>query len=431
MTILSADEQKVNGMPLCLIENKNVKTVTVECKLQTLLERKTITERTLLPGILRAGCRNYPTAGAIQEHLDDLYGASLVIYASTAGNSHILTVQLEFANERFIGGEHDLAGNVYRFLNEILFHPRIEGDGFEPLIVEQEKEKLKKALEAAKDDRAAYADERLLDEMAPEERYSVHPNGYAEDLAAITPVGLLAAYRELLATARIDLFVAGDLHVEETRRIITETVTDGTHAAEQLETGLALPAAAAQPANVKTFVETESIQQAKLHIGYRTGRTFRDNDFEALMVGSVLLGGHPGSLLFSTIREEHSLAYYVGADLDMYSDKLFVYCGIAPNDYEAARKLIGEQIAILKDGAFSNENLEDSKSMLVGSYQTSLDSVAGMIATAYQKVLTGSSKSPVEMAETFKTITREDVVRSVRDVELDTVFLLTSEEAGR
>ncbi|GKV68198.1 peptidase M16 [Sporosarcina sp. NCCP-2716] len=418
-------------MTLHLIENKNVKTVTVECKLQTLLDRKTITERTLLPGILRAGCSEYPTAKEMQEHLDDLYGASLVIYPSTAGNSHVLTVQLEFANERFIGGEDDLAENVYRFLNEILYHPRTEGDGFDPRVVEQEKEKLKKALESAKDDRAAYADERLLDEMAPDERYSVHPNGYLEDLAAITPNSLLAAYRELLATARFDLFVAGDLDFKRNRRIITETVTDGPRSAEQLETGLALPAQAAKPSDVKTFTETEQIQQAKLHIGYRTGRTFRDTDFEALMVGSVLLGGHPGSLLFSTIREEHSLAYYVGADLDMYSDKLFVYCGIAPNDYEAARKLIAEQIAILKDGSFSDENLEDSKTMLVGSYQTSLDSVAGMVATEYQKVLTGSSKSPVDMAETFKTITREDVVRAVRDLDLDTVFLLTSEEAGR
>lgn len=341
----------------------------------------------------------------------------------------MLNVQMEFANGRFIGGEENLDENIYAFLNELLFCPHLENGAFPGQVVEREKKKLKQALESAKDDRASYADERLMDEMAPDEIYSVHPSGYLEDLDRITPESLYATYMNVIRTARIDVFAAGDIHFERTAERIQSAFTDlPVPDASRVSSGQALPDRPAAANPPKVIIETEEIQQAKLHIGCRTGMLFTDDDFEALMTASVLLGGHPGSLLFSTVREQHSLAYYIGADLDMYSDKLIIFCGIAPKDYEQTVGLIHEQIEALKAGEFSEENLEDSKAMLAGNFQTAMDSIPGLIATDYQKVLTGSDKSPLDMVEKFKKVTKEDVRRAAAKLTVDTTFLLTARE---
>lgn len=429
MSIPKPAEAIKNNLHVHILESKNFKTITVELKFQTLLDRATITERTLLPGILRAGSKLYPSAGAMQDELDDLYGASLQLYKSVTGNCHILTVQMEFANERFIENENNLAENVFRFINEFLFNPKVSQDGFDKTTVGQEKEKLRKSLEASKDDKTSYADERLMDEMAFGERYAVHPNGYLEDIDTITEQRLLSTYKTILETARIDVFVAGDVNPEKTKELIETVLTGVPVGSEQrLEEGAALPSEVKSVQSFKIIRETDEIQQAKLHIGYRTKTIFTDTDFETLMVGSMILGGHAGSLLFTSVREQHSLAYYVGADLDLYSDKLIIFCGIAPKDYEKTVEIIEEQVAILQAGTFSDDVLEDTIAMMVGSYQQALDGIGGIIATEYQKVLTGTPKTPQDMIEKFKAVTREDIQRVTSKIERDTMFFLTSEE---
>ncbi|WP_432355504.1 EF-P 5-aminopentanol modification-associated protein YfmF [Sporosarcina sp. A2] len=427
MDLLKSADTTINNLNVHVIENKNFKTVTVELKLQTLVDRATITERNILPGVLRAGTKRFPTASAVQDELDDLYGASLQLYQTVSGNCHILTVQIEFANERFIENENSLEENIFDFLNELLFNPKIIQDGFDKETVAQEKEKLRKNLKASKDDKTSYAGERLIDEMAIGELYSIHPSGYLEDIDSISEFGLYATYKMLLETARIDVFVAGDINPEETRELIG-TVLSGVPVGSEkrLSEGAALPSEVKLVERATTIRETDEIQQAKLHIGYRTQTIFTDADFEALMIGSMILGGHAGSLLFTTVREQHSLAYYVGADLDLYSDKMIIFCGIAPKDYEKTIKIIDEQVAVLKAGTFSDEVLEDTKAMMIGSYQQALDGIGGIISTEYQKILTGTSKTPQDMIEKFKSITRDDIQRATSKVERDTTFFLTS-----
>lgn len=429
MSVPKSADAATKNLHVHVLESKNFKTVTVELKFLTLLDRETITERTLLPGVLRAGSKKYPSAGAMQDELDDLYGASLQIYQGVSGNCHVLTVQMEFANERFIENEDTLDENVFSFLNEFLFNLKISNDGFDKQTVAKEKEKLRKNLEASKDDKTSYANERLMDEMAFGERYSIHPAGYLQDIQSITEQLLLSSYKSLISSARIDVFVVGDVKPETTTNLIARVLTgipSGNE--ERLHEGAALPDQVKSVESSKVIRETDEIQQAKLHIGYRTQTVFSDEDFEALMIGSMILGGHAGSLLFTTVREQHSLAYYVGADLDLYSDKLIIYSGITPKDYEKTVEIINEQIEILQAGTFSEKVFEDTKAMVIGNYQQALDGIGGMIATEYQKVLTGTSKTPQQMIKKFEVVTREDIQRVTNKLELDTMFILTSEE---
>src|SRR5690625_7611044 len=60
----------------------------------------------------------------------------------------------------------------------------------------------------------------------------------------------------------------------------------------------------------QVIIEKQDIQQAKLHLGYRTNSTYQDDDYHALQVFNGVFGGFPSSKLFINVREKNSLAYY-------------------------------------------------------------------------------------------------------------------------
>src|SRR5699024_12126074 len=67
----------VNGYDLHLIRNQKFKTNSMVAKFKAPLQRETITNRALLPYILRQGSKSYPDRLTLQKKLDDLYGAVL------------------------------------------------------------------------------------------------------------------------------------------------------------------------------------------------------------------------------------------------------------------------------------------------------------------------------------------------------------------
>src|SRR5699024_6914694 len=128
------------------------------------------------------------------------------------------------------------------------------------------------------------------------------------------------------------------------------------------------------------------------------------------------------------VREKHSLAYYAASGIDFFSDKLFIYSGISPDDYEKARKIIEEQVATLVDGNISDNEMSEAKKVIDNQHVASLDSAGGMIDLLNQQQL-GNKKRPVgELIKQVEALTKEDVIKSAKKLSLDTIFLLTSKE---
>src|SRR5699024_5176869 len=142
MTVMDEQEtqkqwKNLNGH---IIPSKKFKTVTLELKLKTLIDRSTITRRAILPFVLRKGSKKYPSAERIQDKLDDLYGASLEIAGHKAGYYHIMNFHMEIPNDKFIQDDMDVIGETLAFLKEIAFEPDIENEAFDEKVTSREKE---------------------------------------------------------------------------------------------------------------------------------------------------------------------------------------------------------------------------------------------------------------------------------------------------
>src|SRR5699024_1875841 len=282
---------------------------------------------------------------------------------------------------------------------------------------------------ALKDNKVNFAQMRLIDEMCDGETFQIHAQGYEEDLEAITPQNLYEYYQTVIQDNQLDVYMLGDFNHDEMAELLQSSLGRPSYVRNDRKakaeiTGL-------KDNRPQEIIEKQDIQQAKLHIGYRTHTTFKDDDFAALLVFNGIFGAFPNSKLFLNVREKHSLAYYVASGLEGFKGIMYVYSGIAGSDYEKTTTIIEEQLNEVIAGTFSEENLEETKVILLNDIIETMDDGQDLIEVMYQNVIgeTGIA-SPEALLDRLKEVTKEDVIRVAKKIEKDTVYLLTSKEAN-
>src|SRR5699024_6891819 len=113
---------------------------------------------------------------------------------------HIVHFQLEFANDKFIDGAKHVTTDALQLLHEVLFAPLIENGSFDEQIINQQKRQLANKINAIYDNKIAYANERLIEEMFANEPFALHRDGYVSDLDMINGNSLAAYYKEMIHT---------------------------------------------------------------------------------------------------------------------------------------------------------------------------------------------------------------------------------------
>ncbi len=420
------ETKSLNDLTVHLLPTKKFKTIQVVLKFRASLDEETITKRALLPYILRKGSTKYPSEKELQTKLDQLYGAVLSMDGAKKGNHHILSIRLEIPNEKYIPSASNTLTEGLELLNEIVFHPLLQDEGFNEEIFTREKNSLRNRIEAMIDDKMAYANLRLIDEMCAHEKYRLRVHGNEEHLQQVDRFELYTYYKNMLQNNLCDLYVVGDISSAELMKDIenifppihTKTESLQTETEETVEI------------EVKEVIEQQDVQQAKLHIGYRTHCTYKDDAYFALQVFNGLFGGFPNSKLFMNVREKHSLAYYAASRLESLKGLLIIVSGIDGSDYKKARTIIEDQLLAMQNGDFTDEMMNETKEMIINQFLESLDNPTGMVEMNYHQVL-GESSWPLDsFSEHIQQVTKEEVMNVANNIQEDTVYLLTSGGEG-
>ncbi|WP_226034886.1 EF-P 5-aminopentanol modification-associated protein YfmF [Aquibacillus saliphilus] len=412
---------KENGYNLHLIQSKKYKTINIVVKFKTPLEKETITKRALLNYVLQQGTKTHTNARELRTALDDLYGAVLSIDGGKKGESHIMTVRMEIANEKYLSSNDDIIEQAMNLMNEIIFHPKTENDQFDSKIVAREKQTLKQKMESIVDDKMSYANMRLIDEMCNDEPYHLHVHGYPEDLDSITAANLFEYYQSLLVNDQMDIYVLGDIEGKSINKL-----AQSKFSREQSVNKVPQQIKTKKIAKIKEVKDEQVVQQAKLHLGYRTNILFKDPEYFALQVFNGMFGGFPSSKLFMNVREKHSLAYYAASRIESHKGLLFVFSGIDPNDYHKAKDIILEQMELMKQGDFTEEQVEEIKNMVVNQMLETMDHPQGLIELLYHQILADTQIKPDQMIEKIKQVKKDDLLKIGEKIELDTVYFLTN-----
>jgi len=415
----------IGGLNVHIIHTDKYKTNTLVLKMKAPLTRGTVTQRALLPYVLQSGTKSYPSTSSLRSYLDELYGASLNVDLTKKGESHIITIRIDIANEKFLRDATPLLKKAIELLSEIVHEPATENHMFLSKIVEQEKRALKQRIQAACDDKMRYANMRLVEEMYAGEPYALHANGVLEDVDAITARDLYEYYKKSLLEDEVDLYVIGDVNESE--------VIEMAKSHFRFESRTTQPSS--QTANkksiskVNTVVEQQDVKQGKLNIGYRTKITYDSDKYYALQVFNGIFGGFAHSKLFLNVREKASLAYYAASRLESHQGLLMVMSGIEPGNYEKAVNIINEQMEAMKNGQFTDGEIEQTKAVIHNQLLETLDTPRGLVEVLYHNVVSSRNRSIDEWLEAIEAVTRDEIVSVAKDIELDTIYFLTRMEA--
>ena len=356
------------GIKFHILNIDKFKTNLFAIFLTTKLNRENVTKNALVSMLLRRGSKTMQTQEEISKRMEELYGASFDCGLDKTGDNQVLKFYIEAINDKYLPEHNEnILKIVIESLLEIAFNPYVEDDGFKKEYLEQEKNNIKQRIEGKIDNKARYSLERAIEEMYRGEPYGLYKFGYEEDLENINEKDLYKYYKELINSCKIDIFLSGNLD-EDVEKLIEEN--ESIKSLQERTPLFEIPKIP-EKKDIKENIVTESMEvtQGKLVIGLNVNIDNDEEKYWTLMYNSIL-GGSANSKLFQNVREKAHLAYVASSTYYRFKSIIFINSGIEISDYDKALKVIREQIEEMKQGNFTEEDIENSKKGIIAAIKT-------------------------------------------------------------
>ncbi|MDR3644989.1 MAG: insulinase family protein [Clostridia bacterium] len=388
------------------------------------LQRETAAVNALLPMVLRRGCEDYPDMTALNSRLKELYGARLDGGVIKRGEAQIVSFYCEMLDNRYALEGEDMLTECASLLQSVIFRPVLKNGVFDENEVAIERHNLSDLIDAQLNDKRAYASRRLKEEMCRDEAFGISELGSREEAAAVTPQVLTDAWKRMLASAQVEIFLISEGAGEGCERLFTQTF----RALSRTQTAVCETQVIRHAGKVKTVEEHLPVSQAKLVMGFRAGIATPDADVPAMQLACNILGGSPNSKLFANVREALSLCYYCFSRFERQKGLLLIESGIESANYQKAREAILAQLADVQAGDFTDDEMKAAVMSLQNSYMEISDSLAELSAWYLGQAVAGTMHAPSEAAQEVAALSREEVVVAARKIEPDTFYLLAGEK---
>ena len=414
------------GIKLHLIRNEKFKTNLVSVFLTTDLNRENITKNSLIPAVLRRGSKNMPTQEDISTKLEEMYGASFNCGIDKRGDNQVLKFYIEAINSKFLPQDaEDILDETIANLLEIVFNPLIEDNAFLKTYVEQEKVNVAQLIDGKMDNKARYAVDRCIEEMYRNKPYSLYKYGYKEDLDNIDEKSLYKYYKDLLNTCKIDIFVSG---------IIDEQISDRICKMPEIQ-NLNDRNAIFNMSNLQENInnneqiinEAMDVTQGKLVLGLNLDIKDENMQYVALVYNEIL-GGSANSRLFQNVREKASLAYVASSSYVKIKNNIIINCGIEIKNYDKTLKLVREQLEELKNGNFSENDIDTAKKCLVSNIKIIDDEQDTEIMYFYGQEFYKTKLDINQYIEKIQSVTKQDVLNIAQNIKIDTIYFLNDKK---
>ena len=373
----------------------------------------------LLPAVLLRGTRSYPDLQAITRKLDDLYGAGVGTLVRRVGDYQTTGISCAFLDDRFSLDGEPVLSPMAQLLQELLFCPVTEENGFSRDFVESEKKNLIAAIDAQRNDKRQYAGSRLVHYMCKGDSFGVSRLGEAQQVAAITPQTLYTHYKKILRESPVEIFYVGAAAPALVKEKMLALFAD-------LERSL-IPAALQtdfQDAGGGSYEERLDIAQGKLCMGFTTPVTLRSEQFVAMQVLNTLFGGGMTSKLFMQVRERDALCYDISSAYHGSKGIMTVAAGIDFDKMESVQQQVLEALQQCCRGQITEMELKSAKEALLSSLRTTHDSPGAIESYYATAALSGLGLSPESYMQKVEQVTVEQVARVAATVQLHTVFSL-------
>ncbi|MCL2772934.1 MAG: insulinase family protein [Oscillospiraceae bacterium] len=417
-----------NEINLNFVESDKFKTNHIGINIITRLENDLkASKNALLAKVLMRGSKNYPTMADINKRLNYLYAARIGVGAYKTGEAQIVSFSADILENRYALDDTNILDETIDILGDIFTNPLIETEngGFKYDYVEGEKINLINDIHAQINNKNAYAYQRCIEIMCKGERFSINNPGTADSVKLLDSKNLYEHYNYILESCAIEIFCVGKFAdkkqfiVDKFKELLKNIKRKDSKDMENFETEVIFKS----DFKGETIEEME-VNQGKLSIGFRMGTSNTAQDFINFVLFNALYGASPTSKLFDNVREKLSLCYYCYTAVEGSKGTMTVLSGVEVENKQKAEDEILKQLEEVKNGNFTDKEIEDARLSVINSYKGVFDN-AGSIQHWYMaRLLCGKIKTPEEMIGEIKKVTREDIINAAKKITLDTIYFL-------
>lgn len=407
---------------LYTIKTDKFKSCLMEVVFSKPLDKSKVTMDNFLVENLGYTCKKYPKRKNMVEKLEDLYAASCYSVTTKVGNVLFSNFILEFLDPKYC--DKNYLKDVLELPFEMIFNPNITNNEFDIKTFNIIKNRIRASISSLKENATRYAIQESLKAMDKDSPSSINSIGYLKDLEEIDPETLAEYYNEFLKTCTCDIYVIGNLDMEEVNMLINKYYRNRYLSTDKLNYFVAN-----KPVRkVKEQIEVGSYTQSTLIQIYNTN-TFTEREYNYVIhVFNYIFGN--GSLttkLNKYLREENGMCYSTYSMYQKLDGLFLIYVGTQSKYKDKCSKLIAKALKEMVKGEFTEEDIDYAKKALLSSVKSSQDTPSGLLDNY---VFNSKLDTPLlkERAKELQTITKEEIITLAKKIKLNTIYMLKGNE---
>jgi zinc protease len=263
-----------------------------------------------------------------------------------------------------------------------------------PAFAAEELEKVKKQLAGELQRQLESTDFRAKDAFVRAVYPVGHPNWQpsTEDLLAAIQTATLdevkAFHKSHYGPGHFTLVVVGDLDVPQLQTAIGEAFAGWTGGSDVIHPAKAMSTDA--PKEQTVFMPEKT--SVSVILGQTSGLRYSDPDYQALRVGTAILGSGFTGRLMANVRDKEGLTYGIGSNLsnDTFTDGDWALkATFAPGMLEKGIASAKRQLTEWHDKGVTEQELAARKTDLIGTFKVGLATTDGMAAALLSAVHRG------------------------------------------
>lgn len=382
-------------MDVLYVQANHFQTTQINLRFFTPLKKPDNTTFRLMLGMMNQKNQIYPSKKSWKAHLQTLYNMRIGASATRLKDLHVSDFKMTLIDPSLVD-ETPLF--FFEAMDVMLNHPFFDEEG-----LNYEKQSLKDDFLTKKTSKSYRAAQHLTNHLFKDHPYLVRTLGDEEAIDLITLEMIKKAYQSLIQAPAL-LVVVGPLDKETVKTFIDTIKLHPNKPFKKPELiKKEVPKLTIEP------VKNDMKQLLSYHV-FETGIYPGDDAHLALDIFSHMLGGDSESILFKTIRENHSMAYSVNTiGLDDYG-VLLIQGAIDPYKKAIYHEEIMAILKRIQAGDFEIDHLKLSIQSRMEEIKRNTDLKSALSSRALNHYLEGWPFNVNDLIKPFETVTKEAIV---------------------
>lgn len=406
----------VKSETIYLEQTDKYKTIALGVMFFYPFKKEKLAEKTILSSLMVKSNQDYPTEQAFNIHLQNLYDMGISMRSTRMGRMGLISLSVTVINPCFLKEKIDLLNEALNTLETILLKPN-----FDEKLLEQDKRLLINELENIYNNKSQYANQQFIKSMFKDELISIRSTGEIPDIIDVSIDSIKEVYQEMLSYSRY-FYVIGDVTKENVEKLFENISLPAQ--TETIDSTKFLDLETKEIKEVTKIIEEQNINQSILCMGYRSDIRLDSKLYNACLMFVGMLGQFFHSTLFQVIREEKSLAYYIGSDYNPRKGNMAIVVGIEKDKFDEVVCLITQIISDYQNGKLSEEVLELTKKAYINQIKKQEDYPGTIINNIYTELSSNKILTLDEKIDLINKVTLDEIKEVANKFKLDTIYFL-------